>query len=264
MEKQFSDNKEAQMKKATKLLTSLVLTASILCVPGAAEATGWYTMRAGNDVPPLPSEFSYLEEHAGYYVDRAATEDDRRIYLTFDAGYENGNIAKILDVLAEKEARGAFFILEHLAEAEPQLVMRMKNEGHLVCNHSATHPNMANMTQEQFAAELVRMDECYTALTGEPIARFYRPPEGKLSEESLGFAEQMGYKTVMWSFAYADWDNDKQPDPAASAEKILANTHNGMIILLHPTSATNAAILGGLIDAWRAMGYRFATLDELK
>lgn len=228
-----------------------------------AEVTGWYFTRSGHDLPPCPPEFSWLEEHGGYYVDRKATPEDKRIYLTFDAGYENGNIAKILDVLAEKDAHGTFFILENMVKREADLVMRMKNEGHTIANHSATHPDMTRLSEAEFSGELERMDSCYKKLTGESIARFYRPPEGKLSEESIGFAERMGYKTVMWSFAYADWDNDAQPDPASSVEKILSNTHNGMIILLHPTSATNAAILGQLIDSWRAEGYRFATVDEL-
>ena len=252
------------MKKISFTLISLISALAILCYSSAAETVGWYVTRSGHGAPPLPPEFSYLEKHGGYYVDHGASDEDRRIYLTFDAGYENGNVAKILDVMKEKDAKGAFFILSHLVEAEPELVTRMRDEGHLVCNHSATHPDMSHMTETEFAAELERMDECYAALTGEPIARFYRPPEGKLSEQSLRSAERMGYKTVMWSFAYADWDNERQPDPAASVEKILANTHNGMIILLHPTSSTNAAIIGELIDAWRGMGYRFASLDELK
>ena len=253
--------------KSIKIMICMIC-ASALVIPGATgavygEPCGWYVIRSGHDQPPCPPEFGYLTEHGGYYVDRSATDGDKRIYLTFDAGYENGNIEKILDVLAEKDAHGAFFILENMVERESDLVLRMKNEGHTVANHSATHPDMTKLSETEFCAELDRMDQCYCELTGEPIALFYRPPEGKLSPESVGIAERMGYKTVMWSFAYADWDNNDQPDPRRSVQKILDNTHNGMIILLHPTSATNAAILGELIDSWRDMGYRFASLDEL-
>ena len=249
-----------------KIKTTICAAAlSLLLLPCAshAEVNGWYFTRSGNKVPPCPAEFGWLEEHGGYYVDRTATDQDKRIYLTFDAGYENGNIEKILDVLAEKDAHGTFFILENMVKRESELVMRMKNEGHTVANHSASHPDMTKLSEEEFKEELDRMDASYKELTGDPIARFYRPPEGKLSLESICFAERMGYKTVMWSFAYADWDNEKQPDPDASFEKIMSNTHNGMKILLHPTSATNAAILGRLIDTWREAGYRFASVDEL-
>ena len=249
-----------------KIKRILVFIAALLMIPSApvsADFTGWYFTPSGHEVPPCPPEFSWLEEKGGRYVDRGATEDDKRIYLTFDAGYENGNIAKILDVLSEKEAKGTFFILENMVRRESELVLRMKNEGHTVANHSATHPDMTRLSEEEFREELDRMDDRYRELTGEPIARFYRPPEGKLSPESVGFAERMGYRTVMWSFAYADWDNERQPDPEKAVEKILANTHNGMIILLHPTSSTNAAILGRLIDAWREEGYRFAAVEEL-
>ena len=252
--------------KLKKLLPAILAALSVtaLGVTSAADAAGWYCIRSGNDTPPLPKEFSYLEKHGGYYVDRAATSDDKRIYLTFDAGYENGNIARVLDVLKEKSATGCFFILEHMIECEPELVLRMKNEGHTVANHSATHPDMTRLSEAEFREQLLRVEDAYRCLCGEELSKFYRPPEGKLSEKSLINAEKMGYRTVMWSFAYADWDNENQPDPEASVKKILGNTHNGMIILLHPTSGTNAAILGRLIDEWRAAGYRFASLEELK
>jgi len=254
------------MKNRLILITLLLSVIALLLVQTAAvaESVGWYTVRSGGEVPPLPEDLAFLEDYSGYYVDRSATDADKRIYLTFDAGYENGNVAKILDVLAEKKVNGTFFILENLVKRDPALVKRMRADGHVVANHSATHPDMTGPDEDGFRAELDRMDACYRELCGEPIARYYRPPEGKLSRESLGFAERMGYKTVMWSFAYADWDNNAQPDPDAAIEKIISNTHNGMIILLHPTSATNAAIIGRLIDEWRDMGYRFATVDELK
>jgi len=262
--KLFFARRKAMAK--SKVIFALICTLCFLLPAGRsafADEYSWYCTRTGSEVPPCPREFPYLEEHSGFYVDRNATDDDKRIYLTFDAGYENGNIERVLDVLKENEVNGTFFILENLVVRNPDLVQRMCDEGHIVANHTATHRDMSAVSEDEFTEELTRMENSYNALTGQQLAKFYRPPEGRLSESSIINAENMGYSTVMWSFAYADWDNDAQPDPASAVEKIISNTHNGMIILLHPTSATNAEILGELIDRWQAMGYRFATVDEL-
>ena len=187
------------------------------------------------------------------------------MYLTFDAGYENGNIERILDVLKEKNVKGAFFVLSHLIEANTDLVKRMADEGHLVCNHTMSHKNMAAVTDRSvFEKELGGLEKLYAEKIGGEMAKFYRPPEGRLSEENLKLLDEMGYTTVLWSFAYADWDNNKQMPAEKAIQKVLDGTHNGEIILLHPTSKTNADILGRLIDAWREEGYRFGTLDELQ
>lgn len=244
------------------------ITAGALAVTVSAAGTGWYFhhSRDGEQMPP-PPELAYIEQYGGFYADRNHTsmdDPDKVLYLTFDAGYENGNVGAILDILKEENVPGAFFILEGLVKTEPSLVRRMAEEGHLVCNHTATHRDMTEVeTLEGFRAELSRMEEVYRACTGREIARYYRPPEGKISEENMRFAKECGYRTVFWSFAYADWDNGRQMDPAAAKERILSETHNGEVLLLHPTSATNAAILRDLIRAWREMGVRFGTLEEL-
>ncbi len=227
----------------------------------SASSDNWYFHHTKDGArPPIPAEMSYISEHNGYCLGA----DEKVIYLTFDAGYENGNIAKILDILKEEEVAGAFFVLENLVTRNTDLVKRMAEEGHTVCNHTASHRDMTKIqTKEEFAAELAKMEEIYKEYTGYELAKFYRPPEGKLNESNVKWADELGYKTVMWSFAHADWDNAKQPNPESATEKILAETHNGEIILLHPTSATNAEILPTLIREWKKMGYRFGTLDEL-
>ena len=227
----------------------------------SASSDNWYFHHTKDGArPPIPAEMSYITEHNGYFIG----PDEKVIYLTFDAGYENGNVARILDILKEEEVPGAFFILENLVTRNTDLVKRMAEEGHSVCNHTASHRDMTKIqTKEEFEAELAKMEEIYKEYTGCEIAKFYRPPEGKLSEPNVKWADELGYKTVMWSFAHADWDNAKQPNPESATEKILAETHNGEIILLHPTSATNAEILPTLIREWKKMGYRFGTLDEL-
>ncbi len=221
----------------------------------------WYFKRTENNTqPPVPSEMSYIADYNGYYIGK----DEKVIYLTFDAGYENGNIGKILDILKEENVPAAFFILENLVKRNTDLVKRIADEGHTVCNHTASHRDMTKITsKEEFAAELNKMAELYKNAIGCDMAMYYRPPEGKISEENMKWADELGYKTIFWSFAYADWDNDKQPDPQKAKEKLLSGTHNGEVLLLHPTSSTNAAIFGDLIKEWKAMGYRFGTLDEL-
>ncbi len=225
-------------------------------------AHGWYCMRNGNEPPTLECQFSFIEKYNGYYLDR--TPEDKVIYLTFDAGYENGNVARIADILKKHNATAAFFVLDNFIKTEPELVKSMAADGNLICNHTARHKDMTCITDiESFKAELTALEEVYKECTGLTMPKFYRPPEGKFSEENLAFANELGYKTVFWSLAYADWDNNAQPDPEASKKKLLDNTHNGMVLLLHPTSATNAAILDDLMCRWESQGYRFGDLNEL-
>ena len=198
-------------------------------------------------------------------TDKNADEKNKVIYLTFDAGYENGNIEKILDTLKQHNAKGAFFILKNLIIRNTDLVNRMYEEGHLVCNHTSRHPDMSKIKDiNSFKDELEALEKIYFEYTGKELSKFYRPPEGKFCEDNLKFADELGYKTIFWSFAYADWDNSAQPDPQQAIKKIKENTHNGMIVLLHPTSSTNAKILDELLTYWESEGYRFATLEELE
>ncbi|MBE6599353.1 MAG: delta-lactam-biosynthetic de-N-acetylase [Ruminococcaceae bacterium] len=207
---------------------------------------------------------SFIEDHGGYFLDRTVSENEPVIYLTFDAGYEKGNVEKILDTLKAENVPGAFFILDNLITTNTDLVKRMAEEGHLVCNHTAKHHDMSSVTdKEAFARELAALEEIYKEYTGYDMAMYYRPPEGRFSETNLIHAEELGYKTIFWSFAYADWDNNRQMSREKAMDKVLSGTHNGEILLLHPTSATNAEILPSLIKEWKRMGYRFGTLDEL-
>jgi len=207
---------------------------------------------------------TFLSRYKAFYRDEEADEEDKVIYLTFDAGYSNESLERILEVLRRHNAHSAFFVLSHLVKSETELIRRMVEDGHLVCNHTARHPNMARLkSEEEFQKELKDLEELYAELIGEEIAPFYRPPEGSFSEQNLDWAEKLGYSTVFWSLAYADWDNNAQPDPEKSKQLLLNNTHNGMILLLHPTSHTNATILDALLSEWEAEGYRFGSLYEL-
>jgi peptidoglycan-N-acetylmuramic acid deacetylase len=209
---------------------------------------------------------SFIEEYNGYYIDRRYSDKDHEkvIYLTFDAGYENGNIAIILDTLREENVKGSFFILKNLMDKNPELVLRMEKEGHLVCNHTSTHVDITKLPDiDALKAELSALEAQYAALTGKPMAKYFRPPEGKFDRKSMQMLNELGYKTVFWSFAYADWDNNAQMSENNAKSKILENIHNGEIMLLHPTSSTNAKILKDVIVELKSQGYTFALLDQL-
>jgi peptidoglycan-N-acetylmuramic acid deacetylase len=227
----------------------------------------WYCKHVKNHVqPPLDASLSFIEEHNAYYIDRRhsdANADEKVIYLTFDAGYENGNVEKILDILRDENVPAAFFILQNLIYKNENLVKRMKDEGHTICNHTASHKDMSGWDEDAVWAELQTLERLYAERIGGEMAKYYRPPEGVFSRENLICAAKNGYKTIFWSFAYPDWDNNKQMSLEKAKKIILENLHNGEVMLLHPTSDTNAQILADIIHEARAQGYRFGTLDEL-
>ena len=186
------------------------------------------------------------------------------LYLTFDAGYENGCTEKILDVLKDQQVPAAFFLVGNYLEKNADLVRRMVEEGHIVGNHTMHHYDMSRLTgKDAFSAELQDLEVLYREVTGREMPKFYRPPQGIYSEENLRMAKELGYKTVFWSLAYVDWNNDAQPTREDAFRKLLPRTHPGAVVLLHSTSRTNAAILEELIEKWKEEGYTFGTLEEL-
>lgn len=248
-------------------LAVLVVSGALTLPAHAAGGTGWYCTRAKDHRQPIADPaLRVVEQYGGYYIDHTHTApdaEDKVVYLTFDVGYENGNVGRVLDALKAEGAAGSFFILGHVAEKYPDLVRRMESEGHMVCNHTYSHRNLCGTSAETIAEELTRLETACRDAAGVEVAKYFRPPEGCYDEALLREVQKLGYKTIFWSFAYADWDNQKQPDPAAAQRKILDNIHNGAVILLHPTSATNATILGDVLRELKAQGYRFGSLDEL-
>ena len=186
------------------------------------------------------------------------------IYLTFDAGYENGATERILDALQKHQAKAAFFLVGNYIEKNADLVRRMVAEGHTVGNHTMHHPDMSKLKdKEAFNKELRELEDLFREKTGQELPKYYRPPQGSYSEENLKMAKELGYKTVFWSLAYVDWKNDSQPTKEQAFAKLLPRIHPGAVVLLHSTSETNAEILDELLTKWEQMGYRFGTLDEL-
>ena len=250
----------------------MLLALSIITMPSpvyaatASTAHNWYAKRnSSHTLPSLEPQFGFIKNYDAFYGDEeAAKNGEKVIYLTFDAGYENGNVERILDTLKKHTAPGAFFVLENLVKRNPELIKRMASEGHLVCNHTRTHPDMTKITDKaRFDLQLSSLSDVIYSTCQVECAKFYRPPEGRFSEQNLQFAKELGYKTVFWSFAYADWDNNRQPSNEAAIKKILDNVHPGEIMLLHPTSKTNADILDTVLTQLENDGWRFASLTEL-
>ncbi len=211
--------------------------------------------------PPVPNLSA--EELAPYNAHYYAPEAGKRLYLTFDAGYENGNTTAILDALKKHNAPGAFFVVGPYIRDYPDLVKRMVEEGHIVGNHSWHHPYMTQKSQEEFAQELALVEEQFRETVGQEMEKFYRPPEGKFSDDNLQWAQDLGYCTVFWSLAYVDWNTENQPTAEQAFSKLIPRTHDGAVVLLHSTSSTNAAILDELLTRWEEMGYTFGSLREL-
>ena len=213
------------------------------------------------EAPTGNASAAELEKYSAVYL---GDPGEKVIYLTFDAGYENGCTAKILDTLAEQEVPAAFFLVGNYLEQNPDLVKRMQAEGHTVANHTYHHYDMSKIRDFQsFQTEITSLEQAYEQLIGQPLPRLYRPPQGKYSAENLQFAKKLGYHTFFWSLAYVDWYVDDQPTPEQAFNKLLPRMHNGAILLLHSTSSTNAQILDELLTRLKEQGYTFGRLTDL-
>lgn len=202
-----------------------------------------------------------LKQYNAYY---ASDTDEKILYLTFDAGYENGNTPAILEALKKHQAPAVFFAVGNFIKDNPDLIKRMITEGHIVGNHTMTHPDMSQISSmESFQKELEGVEELYTSVTGELMTKFYRPPRGVYSTENLSMAKELGYSTFFWSLAYVDWIQEQQPSKEEAFQKLIPRIHPGAIVLLHNTSSTNAAILDELLTRWEEMGYQFHSIKEL-
>ncbi len=193
--------------------------------------------------------------------------DEKVIYLTMDCGYEyKDNTTKILDTALEKNVKITFFVTGDFIKSHPNLVKRMYNEGHIIGNHSNKHKNEVKAVAsgvDVLKEDLISLEKMYKELIGTDISSFMRPPEGIYSERTLAVIKDLGYRPVFWSFAYRDWETDKQPTEKEAMDKIMGQIHPGSVLLLHTVSKTNTDILGNLIDNIRDRGYRIGSLDEL-
>lgn len=248
------------MKKA--ILSFLLLF--VFCVSTSADTSTkkieWYfNPTCDNTRPSGAVEAHFLADYDAHYIGK----DEKSVYLTFDLGYENENVFKILDTLKEENVPATFFLLRHTV-VNGESLERILEEGHCVGNHTSHHKDMTKIEDlDTFRAELEGLEKDFTEVTGKTLTKLYRPPSGAFSEQNLKWAKELGYKTVLWSLAYADWDNNAQMSPQAALTKLKSRMHNGAVILLHPTSSTNAEILGDFIKELKKDGYTFKTADEL-
>lgn len=214
--------------------------------------------------PEEPEEIlNILKGKDAYYVGK---DCDKVLYLTFDEGYENGYSSKILDILKKNNVKAAFFVTEPYIKANKDLINRMVKEGHLVCNHSKTHPSMAKVakiSKSKFDNEILSTEKTFKEVTNQDMPKFFRPPMGAYNELSLDYTKKLGYKTIFWSMAYKDYDTNNQPSSNYAKKIILNRTHNGSIMLLHAVSKTNTEILDYLIHEWEEQGYTFKSLTNL-
>ncbi len=257
------------MKKIRFLLLCILTIFSVLSTSVSTYAENqefsWFCKRYGNNQPPISKEEMLINKYGGFSIDRGVCDgsEKRVIYLTFDVGYENGNVERILNTLKEEKVPSAFFLLDNIILKNTDLVTRMSEEGHLVCNHTKNHKNLCNSSFEEIKRDISSLETIYKMKTGKEMERFFRFPEGRYSKEALECVNKLGYRSVFWSFAYDDWDNVRQPDKEKAMQKILSNTHNGAIFLFHPTSDVNADIFPDLIKEWRNMGYEFGSLKDI-
>lgn len=223
---------------------------------------GWGIKRNDNhEQPDLGSNNrKLLEENNGIAL---GNQEKKYIYLTFDEGYEAGYTPKILETLKNNDVKAAFFITAHYVNSQPELVKQMLDEGHIVGNHTVNHKSMPDLSEEQITSEVMDLHKTVYEKFGYEM-KYIRPPKGEFSQRTLIQTNNLGYKTVMWSFAYEDWNENKQPDETKAKEKILNNLHNGEIMLLHGNSKTNTDLLDTIIKEAKNMGYEFKSLDEFE
>ena len=220
----------------------------------------WFSRNTENKRPTAQRDMNIAQYDAHYVVET----DEKVIYLTFDEGYELGLTPKILDVLKENNVHAAFFVTKPYIQSNPELVMRMIEEGHLVANHSVTHKSMPTLTDEQVIWEIKETERYFEEVTGHKMDPFFRPPMGEYSERVLYLTQREGYKTIFWSIAYRDWVVNDQPGVEFVYNHFLSNHHPGAIPLLHAVSKSNTDALDSVLKAMLELGYRFGSLYEIE
>lgn len=217
----------------------------------------WFKPNKTHTTPEINTKLKYnLEDYDAHYV---GDTEKKVLYLTFDEGYENGFTPKILDILKENNVKAIFFVTLPYVKDNPDIIKRMVEEGHIVGNHTNHHPSMPDVTgnETKFLSEFTEVENKYKEITGQDMPLYFRPPMGEYSQKSLAMTKNLGYKTLFWSFAYYDWDLNKQPDPAKAKDTIINGLHNGCIMLIHAVSKTNTEILDSVLKDAKAQGYEF-------
>lgn len=247
--------------KDMKIKIFIVMFLSFFMLLGLnVNAYGYGYQKNGNHEQPNIGKYQQeIEGTNSYYV---GNNEDKTLYLTFDAGYDNGNLSRILDVLKEKDVKATFFVTGDFVNRESELLKRIVSEGHIVGNHTYHHKNITKLDRAKIEEELNLLNDKYKEIIGTDIPRYFRPPEGQFDHKSLLDVKELGYTTFFWSVAYDDWNTNNQKGINYAYNKIMDNLHNGAIILLHTVSSDNANVLGKVIDDSRKLGYEFKNLDQ--
>ncbi|KIL39067.1 polysaccharide deacetylase [Gordoniibacillus kamchatkensis] len=255
------------MKRFDMLIALLILTIALF--PAIAKAKDQerpyhfgFKLSKNGSFPSIDQEGfkDIVQKHGAIFLGDISKKE---LYLTFDNGYENGYTDEVLDVLKEKQVKAAFFVTGHYVRSQPELARRMVNEGHLIGNHSWSHPNMTRISNEKIKLELNRLKEEVASLTNQKEMRFMRPPAGIFSDRLLEVSKEEGYTCVLWSVAYKDWDLNDQKGWNYAYKSVIGQLHPGAVIMLHTVSKDNAEALGKIIDDARQQGYEFKSLESL-
>jgi peptidoglycan-N-acetylmuramic acid deacetylase len=243
------------------LVSVLPLSHSTLAAPATAYHFGFKKSKNGTPANIDQEGFkTILQKYGAIFLGDTSKKE---VYLTFDNGYENGYTVKILDILKEKKVPAVFFVTGQYIKDQPDLLKRMVAEGHLIGNHSWSHPDVTQISNEKMKQELDRVQQEVARLTGQTTMHFLRTPRGIFNERTLAYSKDLGYTNVFWSIAYKDWDTKDQKGWRYAYDKVMAQFHPGAVILLHSVSRDNAEALGAIIDEARRQGYEFKRLDQL-
>lgn len=245
-----------------KILMFLLILFFCLTTNLSANAYGFGFKKNNNHLQPEIGKYNNeIYGTDSYYV---GDSNEKVVYLTFDVGYDNGCLSKVLDILKEKNVESTFFVTGDFFDKGKELIIRMVNEGHIVGNHTYDHKNITKLSYDELEEQLVKVENKYYEITGKDMIKYFRPPEGEFNKQSLMNVKKAGYKTFFWSIAYVDWNTKNQKNNNYAYEVVMNNLHNGAIILMHTVSKDNLNNLGSIIDGIRNEGYEIKNLNEFK
>ena len=209
--------------------------------------------------PDIGKYLNEIKDTDSYYV---GNSNDKVIYLTFDAGYDNGLLEGILNVLKEKDVKSTFFVTGDFLERNTDLLLKIVNDGQIIGNHTYNHKNITKISEKELVNEITQFENKYKEITGKELIKYFRPPEGEFNKESLTIMKKMGYKTFFWSIAYVDWNVNKTQGKKYAYDSVMNNIHNGAVVLMHTVSKDNLEALPLIIDSVRENGYMIKNLNE--
>ena len=245
------------MTKLFLLINALMLS----IVPISGNSYGWGFKKNNNHITPEIGIYkNEIKDTNTYYV---GDETKKEVFITFDAGYDNGNLIKILEILDAKKVEATFFITGDFLNRFSDLVVEINNRGHIVGNHTWSHKNITTLSKYELQEEIEKVENKYYELTGNIMRKYFRPPAGVFNNVSLKTINELGYTTLFWSIAYKDWENNASGNIDKSIDSVINNLHNGAIILLHTVSDNNVLALPMIIDKIRSSGYEIKSIDKI-